>query len=99
MGVWDETSLFPSLTSDLGELLSVRIAIPWRELENLLETLSEAPFPINPEIRHGSPLTAVEFPAYSQQIEEIRRAVQNAGWDAREIETRKLWPELVGGAC
>ena len=97
MSVWQDPVSLPSLSGANGELLSVRIAVPWGQLEDLLEALAGAPFPINPEIRHGSPLTTVEFPAYSGQMEEIQRAVKRAGDRGLQVETRRCWPELISG--
>ncbi len=93
MSVRPSLTAAPSLVGTNGILLNVRIAVPWRELEDVLEALSGADFPINPEIRHGSPMTFVDFPAYSNQIGEIRRLVGVA--DAR-IETQEVWAGLTG---
>ena len=70
MDVWQEETgvASPSLIGADGELLTVSVSVPWRELEEVLDALSTAPFPINPEIRHASPLTVVEFPAYSGPV-------------------------------
>ncbi len=69
-----------------GELLSIRVRVHPRLLEDLLEALAGADFPINPEIRHGHPDTTVEFPAYETQLPEIRRLVTEAGAGAVEME-------------
>ena len=84
----------PSLIGIEGELLTIRVSVPWKELEELLEALSAAPFPINPEIRHASPLTVVEFPAYSGQLTTIQNALRGAGLDCR-VEAGALWTELT----
>ena len=83
----------PLLVGSEGKLLSVRVAVPWRELEDVLDTLATAEFPINPEIRHGSPLTFIEFPAYSGQVGEIERLLCRS---AAHIEPREVWAELTG---
>jgi hypothetical protein len=62
-----------------GELVFVRVRVDSRLLEDLLDALAQADFPINPEIRHGYPDTFVEFPAYDQQVPEIRSLIQRAG--------------------
>ena len=62
-----------------GELVLVRVKVDSRMLEELLEALASADFPINPEIRHGFPDTVVEFPAYENQLAEIRSLIQRAG--------------------
>ena len=98
MSVWQDIIPAPSLSGTDGELLAVRIAVPWHQLEDLLEALAAVPFPINPEIRHGSPVTTVEFPAYSGQMEAITSAVREAGGPGLRMEARKCWPELVSGS-
>jgi hypothetical protein len=95
MSVWQDTTPAPSLSGADGELLAVRIAVPWNQLEDLLEALATVPFPINPEIRHGSPLTTVEFPAYSGQVGEITKAVRGTGGRDLRMEASKCWPDLV----
>ncbi len=84
-----------SLTGSLGELVSVRIELPWRQLEDVLETLAGVSFPVNPSIRHGSAVTTVEFPAYSGQLDEVRAALN--GWESAglKVEVHQLWPELA----
>ena len=65
-----------------GDLVFVRVKVESRLLEDLLEALAHADFPINPEIRHGYPHTFVEFPAYDKQVSEIRGLIQSAGIQA-----------------
>ncbi|MBS1825359.1 MAG: hypothetical protein JST93_08570 [Acidobacteria bacterium] len=71
MSVWQD------LRSDQGDLFSLRVTVEAYLLEDLLETLSSAPFPINPEIQHHAeivrdgktiPAVHVEFPAWQSQI-------------------------------
>jgi hypothetical protein len=69
-----------------GTLVFVRVRVDSRLLEDLLEALARADFPINPEIRHGYPSTDVEFPAYDGQIAEIRRLIQIAGIRDAELQ-------------
>ena len=69
-----------------GELVFVRVRVDSRLLEDLLEALAGADFPINPEIRHGYPDTTVEFPAYDTQIPEIRRLIHSAGLRQIDLE-------------
>ena len=52
-----------------GELVLVSVLVDSRLLEDILDALASADFPINPEIRHGYPDTHVEFPAYENQVE------------------------------
>jgi hypothetical protein len=61
-----------------GALLSLRITVEARQLEDLLETLAELPYPLNPQIHHHwdhGARTAVEFPAYQSWLGDIRRAL------------------------
>jgi hypothetical protein len=73
----------PSLVGVEGELVSVRISVEPRLLEELLEALAIVPFPINPEIHHAVPgissQTFVEFPAYSNRLGEVQRALRASG--------------------
>ncbi len=56
-----------------GELVLIRISADARHLEDVLDAVAELPFPINPEIHHATPQESrVEFPAYSQRVEEVR---------------------------
>jgi hypothetical protein len=75
----DPQDLEEGLVNCLGELILVRVAVDWRSLEDLLETLARAPFPVNPEIHHGNPATTVEFPAYESDLPEIRKLLAGSG--------------------
>ena len=97
MNVWPETrpSGCPSLVGSEGELVSVSIAVEPRLLEQLLESLAELPFPVNPQIYHDAlvarvysdgrretePATMVEFPAYAARLAQIREALLARGFD------------------
>jgi len=83
----DETAALRGLT---GNLVLVRARVDSRLLEDLLETLADADFPINPQIRHGFPETTVEFPAYDNQIEEIRSLILHAGLRRVELQTANM---------
>ena len=66
-----------------GELVLVRITADARHLEEVLEAIAELPFPINPEINHtlgGARRPVVEFPAYSQRVDEVRERLLYRGW-------------------
>lgn len=69
-----------SLSGSDGELVSVRIDVEPRLLEELLDALAEIPFPINPRIDHASPKTAVDFPAYDGRLAEVRQALSRHGF-------------------
>ncbi|MEP6539703.1 MAG: hypothetical protein ABJF23_30510 [Bryobacteraceae bacterium] len=73
-----------------GELVSVRVSVEPRLLEDLLESLAAVSFPVNPQIFHGRP-TVVEFPAYELRIEELRLLLQRAGFDSGSVQ---IYPML-----
>lgn len=84
-----------SLTGTEGELVSVRISIEPKLLEELLETLAQAPFPINPEIFHGWP-TVVEFPAYRSRLAELRRVLQANAFPTETVKVSRMLDALLG---
>ncbi|MFN8814777.1 MAG: hypothetical protein ACK6DZ_14010, partial [Acidobacteriota bacterium] len=66
---------------DSGELLAAEINISSRLLEDILEALASAPFPINPELDHSSgSQTLVRFPLYESQIPALRETLAAAGF-------------------
>jgi len=65
-----------------GDLVSLRIATDPRHLEDLLETLSRASFPINPQLWHRATAVTVEFPAWEGNLSELRRLLASAGFDS-----------------
>ena len=71
-----------------GDLVSVRIVIDPRRLEDLLETLASADFPVNPQLYHYPPRVVVEFPAYASQIDCIRQLVSANGFEEVAIRIR-----------
>lgn len=83
MSVWLDTQ-FPTLSGDEGELVSVSVEVEARNLESLLEALASVSFPVNPQIYHDV-VTAVEFPAYAQQVEEVREALAAFGFDPSQV--------------
>jgi len=87
----------PALSSPEGELVSVRIHVDPRFLEDLLECLAEVEFPINPQIQHGRP-TSVEFPAYESQMASLRSKVQSAGFPAAAISVSPMVDTLFARA-
>ena len=73
----------PHLHGAEGELVVIRISADARHLEDVLEAVAELPFPINPEIYHVTPQESrVEFPAYSQRVEEVRAILALRGLPA-----------------
>jgi hypothetical protein len=83
-----------ALRGTLRELVLVRVAVEWRSLEDLLETLARAPFPVNPEIQHGNPATTVEFPAYESDLTEIRKLLAAAGLGECRIQVASMLSAL-----
>jgi len=78
----------PALFSPEGELLFLRISAEPRLLEEVLEALSSLSFPVNPQLYHRPAQVIVEFPAYSERLEEVRAAL---GETASQLEiTRGL---------
>ena len=90
----DHSAAVAALRGNLGELILVRVAVDWRSLEDLLETLARAPFPINPEIQHGEPATTVEFPAYESDLMEIRKLLASAGLGECRIQAANMLSAL-----
>ncbi|HEU0120691.1 MAG TPA: hypothetical protein VFQ91_09215 [Bryobacteraceae bacterium] len=70
-----------------GALLLVRLRIESRQLEDLLETLADLPFPVNPELCHAGLVSVVEFPAFETRLALVREAV--APFDL-PVETRPM---------
>ena len=99
MSVWPITNELPILHGVEGDLLSVRVTVEAGWLEDLLEILADAPFPINPEIQHHAelyrdgrtvPAVHVEFPAWRQRIPEIRQLLAVGGFDRHLVITNML---------
>ena len=85
----DPSSELPSLSGREGELVSVRVSVEPRLLEDLLESLAAVSFPINPQIYHGRP-TIVEFPAYQLRLEELRQLLHQSGFDSGTIQIHAM---------
>jgi len=69
-----------------GELVFVRLHVEPRTLEDILDLLASASFPVNPEIRHRQPESIVEFPAYDSNVEEIKGLLRAGGVGGCRIE-------------
>jgi len=69
-----------------GELVSLRITVEPRLLEDLLEALSALDFPVNPQLYHRPAQVAVEFPAYSEQVDHVRDALRHNGFNPKSLE-------------
>lgn len=94
---WSAASFAPVLGGAEGELVSVRVLVEPRLLEDLLDALAKVPFPINPQIFHQpGPDTAVEFPAYSGRLDELRKTLARNGFDPAAMHTRPMLAQLSG---
>ena len=105
MSVWPTAEFPPSLRGAEGILLSIRISVEPRLLEDLLEALAEVSFPVNPEIRHPAPalgghrlVTMVEFPAYENRLEEIRETLRRHGFDPGAARAMNMLEEIQRGS-
>ena len=63
-----------------GNLVSVRIPTDPRRLEDLLEALAGADFPVNPQLYHHASTVVVEFPAYACQIDRLSELISAIGF-------------------
>ena len=81
------------LNTPEGELVAVRITVDPRLLEELLDTLGQLPFPVNPEIRHHTgdhPDATVEFPAYENRLDEVRARLAGSGIPQHRFEVEAV---------
>lgn len=90
-----------SLAGEHGELCWVRYAVEPRLLEDALEALANAPFPLNPELRHPLPgegtwRTVIEFPAYAGQIDDVSSTLRHYGLDAQALTVSPMVEQLQG---
>jgi hypothetical protein len=69
----------PGLFGLEGELVSLRISVDPKHLEDLLEALALLDFPVNPQLYHRPGQVIVEFPAYSTRVAEVSNAIRNYG--------------------
>lgn len=86
MSVWAAYASAPALFGSEGELVSLHISVEPRLLEDLLEALAHLSFPVNPELRHSPSSVAVEFPAYSGRVDEVRGILRTYGFDPNCLE-------------
>jgi hypothetical protein len=80
----------PSLFQPQGDLVSLRISVEPRLLEDLLEALAELDFPVNPQLTHGRGEVTVEFPAYSNRVDEVRAGLRDGGFNAGALEVSRV---------
>ena len=76
-----------------GDLVSLRVATDVRHVEDLLEALSAASFPVNPQLWHQTTEVVVEFPVWERDLDELRRLLRDAGFERAALEIR---PALAG---
>ena len=86
----------PCLSGTEGELVSVRISIEPRLLEQLLDVLARLEFPINPQLYHNS-TTVVEFPAWAGRLGEVRDALRRQGFDPAALSVRNMLEHIHSG--
>ncbi|MDP8980948.1 MAG: hypothetical protein M3O35_10185 [Acidobacteriota bacterium] len=76
-----------SLLGREGELVSVRISVEPKVLEDLLEALAGLDFPVNPQLHHKPALVTVEFPAWTARLEEVRAVLRDHGFNPTALES------------
>ena len=76
----------PALCGREGELLSLRVSVEPRSLEDLLETLAGLDFPVNPQLYHSPGEVTVEFPAYAARIEEVSNTLHRRGFPPSSLQ-------------
>lgn len=95
MSVWPDSDVrSPALRGTEGELVSVRISIEPRLLEQLLEVLARLEFPINPQIYHDAAATVVEFPAWGGRLGEVRETLRRNGFAAAAVSLRNMLEDI-----
>jgi hypothetical protein len=67
-------------------LVSLRIVVEPRLLEDLLEALARLDFPVNPQLYHRPAEVTVEFPAYSARVEEVRHTLERNGFSPANLQ-------------
>jgi hypothetical protein len=90
-------SVWSKLGGQDGELISLRIAVEPRLLEDLLETLAGLPFPVNPQLKQrlgDAAASVVEFPAYESQLEAVRQALSGDNFPDAELDVRSMMEEI-----
>ncbi len=84
------------LSATSGELLAAEIRVPPKLLEEILEVLASAPFPINPALDHSaSLLTQVRFPIYDSQLDSLREILTTAGFAPNLLEFHSMSSEVT----
>ena len=76
----------PALFGLEGELVSLRVAVEPRLLEDLLEALARLDFPVNPQLYHRPSQVIVEFPAYSARVDQVRDTLGRHGFSPGSLQ-------------
>ena len=72
------------------ELVSLRVSVEPRLLEDLLEALARLDFPVNPQLYHRPLQVTVEFRASSTRVDDVRAALINHGFSASSLEVTRV---------
>ena len=72
------------------ELVSLRVSVEARLLEDLLEALARLDFPVNPQLYHRPLQVTVEFRASSTRVDDVRAALSNHGFSASSLEVTRV---------
>lgn len=83
-------------SASAGELLAAEICITSRLLEELLEALASAPFPLNPELENAIPsgISKIHFPIYESQLSTLRDILVSAGFSASLLQVHSMAAEV-----
>ena len=86
----DQPKALPrALRGKEGELILVRVSVDPKLLEELLDSLANLDFPVNPQIYHTKP-TIVEFPAYALWLDGVYMRLTLDGFDRDCISVRSM---------
>lgn len=79
----------------LGEMLAAEILSPPRLLEDILESLASALFPIDPEIYHSPSggRTVIRFSLFESQLPALREILLTAGFSPDLLSAREISSE------
>jgi len=80
----------PTLFTPQGDLVSLSYSVEPRLLEDLLEALALLDFPVNPQLSHRQGSVTVEFPAYSNRVDEVRDGLRASGFDAGSLQVSRI---------
>lgn len=75
-----------------GLLFAARVSVSSRFLEDLLECLAQAPFPLSPELEHDTlrGMSLVTFPLYEDQTSVLRDILAAHGFAPSVLEVKAL---------